>query len=48
MPIISVGIMKTIDKRDLQKKKITKSKGKTNKGRKEQENRSYSERVRVK
>ena len=44
MAIISVEITKTIDEREMQKNKKTK----TNKDRKEQGNRSYSGRVRAK
>ena len=45
MPVISVGIMKTIDQREMQKKKKNKQ---TNKDRLEQGDRSYSERERAK
>ena len=43
MPIISVEIMKTIHERELQKN----NKRKTNKGRKEQEERNYSKSVKL-
>ena len=45
MPVISVGIMKTIDQREMQKKQTNKQ---TNKDRLEQGDRSYSERERAK
>ena len=44
MPIISVGIMKTIDERDIQKT----TKEKQTKAERSEQNRSYSKRVRAK